>query len=77
MPTSRCVYFPFPLFGVRMRCSISRGCGCLIPSSPCLPFALIGLRHFFPTSFCPLSSVHDVPYDWRRILWKPTSPWKL
>ncbi|KAF8651306.1 hypothetical protein HU200_063560 [Digitaria exilis] len=53
MSTSRCVYFPLPLFGVRMRCSNSRGCGCLIPSSPCLPFALIGLRPSFPDPLLP------------------------
>jgi len=56
----------FPLFWVRMCCSNSRGCGCLIPSLPSLPFAWLVCALLFPTSFCPLSSVHDVQYDFRE-----------
>lgn len=48
--------FPFPLSGVRMRSSNSRGCGCLIPSSPCLPFGLIGLHPSFPDLLLPLAT---------------------
>jgi hypothetical protein len=60
--------FFLPLFGVRMRCRNGRGCGCLIPSSPCLPFRMIGLRPSFPgLSFAPLFGVHHVLYDFRGI----------
>lgn len=58
--------FIFPLFGVRMCCRNGRGCGCLIPSSPCLPFGLIGMHPSFSGhSFAPLFGVHHVLYDFK------------
>jgi hypothetical protein len=46
------------------------GCGCLIPSSPCLPFALFFLLP--ASSFAHLSDVHHVllcECDFRKCFW--------